>query len=150
MLAPDSRFVVNAPEVAAQVIDGEAIIMNLTTGMYYSLDRVGAVVWEWLERGDSVEEMNQRIATRYEVSPSQAQADLDRLIDQLLQDGLVSVSSASERPGERGGPLWAAEERLPYHVPSLIRYEDMADLLALDPPMPVIASTPWRAPEENA
>ena len=36
------RFRVNTEEVAAKVIDGEAIIINLTTGVYYSMDGVGA------------------------------------------------------------------------------------------------------------
>ena len=58
MVSADSRVVINASEIAAQVIDGEAIIMNLTTGIYCSMDRVGAVIWGWIERGHSVADLN--------------------------------------------------------------------------------------------
>ena len=147
MLAPESRFVVNTPGVAAKVIEGEAIIMNLSTGMYYSMDGVGALLWEWVERGHSVGEIVDGLADRYETSISQVQADVEHLLDQVIQEGLVSIASAgSATPGMIGPP---ADSRLPYRSPELIRYSDMAELLALDPPMPMPAA-PWTPPEERA
>lgn len=146
MFAAESRFVVNTPAVAAKVIDGEAIIMNLSTGMYYSMDGAGAALWEWLERGHSVGEMVDALAGRYDVPISQAHADVARLLDQAAQEGLVSVASAgSAIPEMTSVP---AQPRLPYHPPALVRYSDMAELLALDPPMPMPAA-PWAAPEER-
>lgn len=147
MVSAESRVVINASEIAAQVIDGEAIIMNLTTGVYCSMDRVGAVVWSWIERGHSVADMVDGLTSLYDVPPPQAQADLERLIDQLVQDGLVQIEAAN---GRLGNPAAPTGERLPYLAPELNRYGDMADLLALDPPMPVLPASPWAAPEEKA
>jgi len=56
MLAADTRFRPNTAEVAAKVIDGEAIIMNLSNGLYFSLAESGAELWELLECGYSIEE----------------------------------------------------------------------------------------------
>jgi hypothetical protein len=147
MVSAESRVVINASEIAAQVIDGEAIIMNLTTGIYCSMDRVGAVVWGWIERGHSVADMVEGLTSLYDVPPVQAQADLERLIDQLVQDGLVHIAAAN---GRLGNPAEPTDARLPYVAPELNRYGDMADLLALDPPMPVLPASPWAAPEEKA
>jgi hypothetical protein len=144
MLAPESRFVVNTPAVAAKVIEGEAIIMNLSTGMYYSMDGAGALLWEWIERGHSIGEISDGLAGRYETSISQVQADVERVLDQAIQEGLVDIAPAgSVDPGPTGAP---AESRLRYQSPELIRYSDMAELLALDPPMPMPAA-PWTPPE---
>src|SRR5215216_1359767 len=119
MLSPDSRPIINGSEVAAQVIDGEAIIMNLSTGIYCSMDRVGAVVWGWIERGHTLAEMVDGLSALYEVPPEQARADLDRLIDQLVQDDLVRIASADRvRLGNPEGPV---ESRLPYVAPELNR-----------------------------
>ena len=38
----DVVYRVNSPNVVAEVIDGEAVIVNLRNGMYYSLDGGGA------------------------------------------------------------------------------------------------------------
>src|SRR4029450_13507670 len=43
------RYRVNSPQVINETIDGEAIMINLATGSYYSLDRVGGDVWTLLE-----------------------------------------------------------------------------------------------------
>jgi hypothetical protein len=37
-------------EVAAKGIDGEAILINLSNGIYYSLDNVGGLIWELIDR----------------------------------------------------------------------------------------------------
>jgi hypothetical protein len=147
MVSAESRVVINASEIAAQVIDGEAIIMNLTTGVYCSMDRVGAVIWEWIERGHSVADIVDGLTAVYDVSPAQAQADLERLLDQMVGDGLVQIAASN---GRLGNPAAPAEARLPYQAPELNRYGDMADLLALDPPMPVLPASPWTASEEKA
>ena len=50
------RFRVNEKLVTSKMIDGEAIIINLATGMYHSLDKTGATVWVLVGAGYSIEE----------------------------------------------------------------------------------------------
>ena len=147
MPTPDSRLIANSPEVAAKVIDGEAIIINLATGMYYSMDRAGALVWEWLERGHSIQEIIEGVVAQYDVAVAQAEADVNQLIDRLLEDGLARVSEAGQEV--LGRPAALSQARLPYQAPQLTRYDDMAALLALDPPMPIVTATPWTSPENS-
>jgi hypothetical protein len=147
MLNPADRLVVSSGEVAAEIIDGEAIIMNLSSGMYYSMDRVGAVLWEWLARGHTMEEIVEGLSARFAVAPSVARADVETLFGQLIQEGLVQVAASG---GEHLGRPAPAEGLLPYQPPQLNRYGDMAELLALDPPMPTPALSPWGRPDERA
>ena len=147
MLASESRFVVNTPGVAAKVIEGEAIIMNLMTGMYYSTDGVGALLWEWVERGHSVAEIVAGLVERYDSPAAAVQSDVERLLDQAVQEGLVSIAPAgAAAKGTLGSP---SEPRRPYQTPELVRYSDMAELLALDPPMPMPAA-PWSPSDKPA
>ena len=95
-----------AEEVAAKVIDGEAILINLATGVYYSMDKVGALIWEMITGKHSLEEIVAAVVARYEVSQEQASGDIRRLGEELLQENLVkavpngAASSATE-PGQR-------------------------------------------------
>ena len=145
MLGPQDRFAVRPSEVTGQVIDGEAIIMNLATGMFYSMDKAGAAIWEALERGDSCQDIVSHLSARYEVTASRAREDVERLIGELVSEGLVvplaePVTASAPRPES---PVTGRE---PYDPPRLGRYSDMVDLLALDPPLPVLRGTPWTEP----
>ena len=147
MLTPHDVLSTNEAQVAAKVLDGEAIIINLSNGTYYSMDKVGGLIWEMIERRQGLEATVAAITARYEVSPEQAQADVQRLAGELMQENLVFVSDKPASPGERQES--AAGRRLPYESPMLNVYRDMSDLLALDPPMPSLEEIPWKESSEE-
>jgi hypothetical protein len=133
MIFATTRLMPNAAEVAAKVIDGEAILIHLPNGTYYSMDGVGALVWELIDANQTLREIVESITTRFDVSSELARADVERLVRELLSEKLVLLSN----DGRSSALTRKAEsERLPYEPPRLNVYRDMADLLALDPPMP--------------
>jgi Coenzyme PQQ synthesis protein D (PqqD) len=148
MVTSSSRFVINTSEVTGQVIDGEAIIMNLSTGMFYSTDKAGASIWSWIEQGLSVEEIIAEITTQYDVFEAQARLDLEELVGQLIGENLVQISTGAADASASRPALAPAATRAPYHSPELNRYSDMTDMLALDPPMPVLGA-PWGVSDEK-
>jgi hypothetical protein len=138
MLDSNTRLRPNTDDVAAKVIDGEAIIMNLSNGLYFSMDRVGSAVWEMVEAGLSVDEMSSTLDARYDVDQEVIRDDVNRLVTELLTEELVLVieTGPESHTSDRG----AADH--PYSSPTLSKYDDMADLLALDPPMPGLGTLP--------
>jgi hypothetical protein len=149
MLEQSSRLEPSGEEIAAKVIEGEAIIINLATGMYFSLDGVGALVWESLTDGHSVEEAIVVVTRRYQVQADQAATDVTRLANQFVTEGLMRRRSdqSGSTVNQSGG---AANAPQPYAAPRLNKYADMADLLALDPPMPGLSQSPWAEPAQDA
>jgi hypothetical protein len=148
MVTLQSRLRLNENEVAAKVIDGEAIIINLANGIYYSMDKVGGLIWEMLAGEYSLEEVVAAITARYDVSSEQAQADIERLAGELLQENLLLTSG-------KGGPSQTlnaeeSQQKLPYEAPSLNIYRDMGDLLALDPPTPGFQDIAWKDPDDES
>jgi hypothetical protein len=146
MLSLKDRLRLNEEEVAAKVIDGEAIIINLATGVYYSMDKVGALVWDVLQGGHSLEEAIVAITGQYDVSPEQAELNVRELVQELVQENLLRPSDngiTADAPG-----TIEQQEKMPYETPKLNIYRDMGDLLALDPPVPGLGDTPWKEPEE--
>jgi len=47
----------HAEKVAAEVIDSEAIIINLSSGMYFTVNRVGALIWKIIQDGRGLEKI---------------------------------------------------------------------------------------------
>ena len=148
MLNLHQRFQPREQEVASKVIDGEAIIINLANGVYYSIDKVGALVWELLQSGYTLEQVIKTVTAQYDVTGEQAEANIRELVEELVQENLVVTSE--------NGSVAAAEElaegidKLAYDAPKLNIYRDMGDLLALDPPVPGLGDTPWKDPDESS
>ena len=65
MLSLKDRLQPQGNQVAAKVMDGEAIIINLANGIYYSMDKVGGLIWEMIEAKHSLDEMITTIVVRY-------------------------------------------------------------------------------------
>jgi hypothetical protein len=139
-LLPGTRLAPNAADVAAKIMDGEAILINLTDGMYFSLDAAGGLVWALVEARATLEDMANVVSGHYDVDVDRAARDVHQLAQELLDARLVLVSEEDGEPAGAGRPL-PSEARLPYAPPKLNAYHDMTELLALDPPHPGLADT---------
>ena len=136
LLDLDTRIRPNKEDVAAKVLDGEAIMINLANGTYYSLDGVGGLVWELIEREHTLGHIVDVITQQFQISPETAGADVQRLVEELLDEGVVMrVTEKVSRVATP--PVTEPETRdLSYRPPELSVYRDMVDLLALEPPTP--------------
>lgn len=127
-----SRFRINAPEVVAETIEDEVIVIHLKTGTYYSLRKSGAAVWQLIESGASVEESATAIESRYEGDPELIARSVAELVEQLVSEDLVVPGNPpAEAPPPRNGGGNGSRE--PFEVPRLEPYIDMQALIQLDP-----------------
>lgn len=138
------RYRLKADNIAATVIDGEAIIVNLTTGVYYSMGKVGGEIWQMIEQGLSVPRISALVMARYQVDEDRARTDVEALVGKLSAEDLIAPSDEAALAGSE--PVMAV--RLPYVTPTLKIYRDMGDLLALDPPMPGLRDIPLQSAGE--
>lgn len=140
MITPDSRLEHKESEIAAKVIDGEAILINLSNGTYYSMDKVGGFIWELIKRNYSLSEIVETITEHYDVSAETAKTDVETLAMELLEEEIVRIGKWERRDEEL---MESSSPKLTYETPKLNTYRDMNDLLALDPPMPNLEDIPW-------
>lgn len=127
----------NTAEVAAKDVDGEAVLINLTNGMYYSMDLVGGFIWSLIEGGYDLAAIADAVAKRYGIAEDMAKKDVETLAQQLLDENLAlrGEGEASSGPIEaKGAPAPEA-----YAAPQLNKFDDMVDLFALDPPLPELS-----------
>ncbi|NOZ77747.1 MAG: PqqD family protein [Acidobacteria bacterium] len=127
-------------EVTGKVIDGEGVIIDLATGIYYSLNSVGSRFWELLEAGLPLGRMAETVAGELDVPEETVRRDLEDLIDTMENAGLIEAANTGE-PGTVPAPSTPLSG---YDPPKLTAYHDMADLLALDPPIPGLMPDAWK------
>ena len=81
--------VIPHPDVQCSVLDGEAVLLNLETGAYFTLNRVGTVTWELFDGECTLDQILLAICERFEVSEEVARQDLLSLVRHLGQEGLI-------------------------------------------------------------
>lgn len=81
-----------AKDVLFREIDDEAVLLNLQSGIYFGLDKVGTDIWRWIGEDGRLENVLGKLTGRYDVAKETAGADLLELAEKLKKNGLVHVS----------------------------------------------------------
>ncbi len=125
----EQSFRVYSDRVVGKVLDHEAVVINLETGFYYGLDGASATVWEQLSVGVPLTTVAESLSVAY---PQETGIDrqLETLVDSLVDAKLLAVSddAAEEAP--------AADWPREYAPLELACYDDVAEMVALDPSLP--------------
>ena len=132
-------YAVHATKIAAEVIDGEAILINVETGTYYNTEGIGGWAWERCVEEKSLEAMVELGLRQFDVTAETIAKDLRAFFLSLQEEDLLSASEVASATERTDG--LRLEGRLPYATPKLVIYRDLKDLLALDPPMPRLGGT---------
>ena len=76
-------------EVTWRDVNGEVIVLTLTSGEYYSFNEVGRLSWISLVEGKQVSEVVAYILNNYQTTSDQAKQDLEQFIGGLLENHLL-------------------------------------------------------------
>ena len=131
------RYTVNRPNVIHETIDGEAIIINLMSGRYYSLQGTAVHIWNLVEQRVAVAEIIQWMTDFYKATDVDMRQAVVEFLDQLKEEDLIRTSvrpepESSDSPDVPVAP--DSEAGIPgFGVPVLHTFTDMQDLLLLDP-----------------
>ena len=83
-----------APDVMFRTIGDESVILNLNNEQYLGLDTVGTRMWTLLNGSGSIQEAYESLLAEFDVEPVRLRNDLNELIDQLLEHGLIEITSS--------------------------------------------------------
>jgi hypothetical protein len=78
--------------VSVRPLDERAVLVNLTTGRCFELNRIGAEIWEMLAGGRSVGGVCDELAERYPAERAILRDDVLGLVRSLVREGLAEVS----------------------------------------------------------
>jgi hypothetical protein len=94
-LSVNSVITRNAEIVTAE-IDGETVMMSIEMGKYYSLGKMGSVIWDLLETPLTLEALINKLLDTYDVSREQCQAEVTAFLGDTLENGLVTLTAGTE------------------------------------------------------
>ena len=126
-----THFRINTPQIVNETIDGEVVIINFENGKYYSSNAVGCEIWSLIEQRLSVEDIIDVVTDRYAGDRTNWEETVRAFITQLEQDQLiVSTENGATSPPELPA---LSPEQTAADPPELHKFEDMQELLLLDP-----------------
>jgi Coenzyme PQQ synthesis protein D (PqqD) len=127
------RYRPNDPQVINETIDGEAVMINLATGSYYSLDRTGSDVWALVSASLPVDDIVEEIGRRYDGDAADIRRGVESLLAELAAEELVVPAGEGDPLGTRPDLDETPAPRTRFGAPRLEKFTDMQDLILLDP-----------------
>ena len=115
----------------------EVVIINLKSGVYFSLLGVARSIWTLVGREPNLNEVVEGVSREYEGDPPTMGASVGDFLDELVQEELINIFQRDDAGGKGGGSEGntglAGTERIPFQQPVMARHEDQQELLLLDP-----------------
>ena len=81
-----------AKDILMQKVGDDAILLNLSTENYFTLDEVGTRIINTLQESDSLKQAVRKLVEIYEVDESRLTSDAIRLVEECEQNGLLQVT----------------------------------------------------------
>ena len=124
-------------KIVSEVIDGEAIIINLDTGCYHSLEGTGAAIWDLIEKQSTSSQMVEALTCRYRCEGVDVQGTVGALLEELRKHDLIEAVDVEEGDGPPDATSGSESEstgELPAFTPTeLETHTDMQEFLLVDP-----------------
>jgi len=76
-------------DVVSAELDGEVVLLNVVSGVYYGLNDIGTQIWQRLAAGATCSELADEFIEVYDVEPDRLRSDIEALMGRLLAAGLV-------------------------------------------------------------
>lgn len=78
-----------APDVLAQEVGDELVLLDLKSGTYFGLDPIGSHIWRLIGEGRRLGEICETLLGEYDVSSADLERDAARLTDELVTRRLL-------------------------------------------------------------
>lgn len=88
MITPTTRLM-RTTDVLASDVDGELVMMDVKSGSYFNLDRIGTDIWNRLEAPLSLGELCAALEQSYEAEAGTIARDTRAFVETMLENGLL-------------------------------------------------------------
>jgi hypothetical protein len=90
-----------AEDTVFRELEGESVLLNLASGMYFGLDTVGTRVWQLFVETRSLRAVRDRLIEEFDVDAVTAERDLLDLAEALVDKGLWAAHGGARRSLQR-------------------------------------------------
>lgn len=86
----------SASDVRGREVTGEGILLDMSSGHYFALNKTGWLIWSMLTSGASVSEAARAVAARFAASPARIERDTARFAERLVRVGVLVEGHAAD------------------------------------------------------
>ncbi|MDJ0649132.1 MAG: PqqD family protein [Xenococcaceae cyanobacterium MO_188.B19] len=87
-----STVAVSKSQASSELL-GEAVILELKSGVYYGLNETGSLIWNLIQQSKTLEEIRDAILEEYEVESDLCVSYMLQLVQDLADKGLVVIKN---------------------------------------------------------
>jgi hypothetical protein len=123
-------WIIKDPEVVETVLEDGAVLLNLKTRFYYSLNKVGYRIWQLLDVAESSEDLSQKVVSEYQAEDKQVKENVSDFIKELEREKLVTPHEdgmnrqTQQEAQEHDSNASQSSEKEPFSKPELIKHDE--------------------------
>ena len=88
-----ASYVARSPLTASRELGGEMMIMSAVNSTLFTLNEVASLIWKSADGATSLQEIvESKVCAEFDVEPSIALADAERLVSELAGHGLMIIA----------------------------------------------------------
>ena len=89
------RYTIASERVRWNIVDGQAVLIQVETSYYYSLNHTGTVIWEsLLEQPMTMDEIIKAVSARFGRPPAQIRQDVSAFLHHMVSEELIQTVPA--------------------------------------------------------
>lgn len=130
------HYQINHAGVIFEVLNSEVIVVNFSTGDYFSLMHSAKYIWQLLDKHIAPATIASLLASHYQQDTAQVLVDLEQFIQALLQEELLVLAKEESQPvpaTQLADVLALQATDSEYIAPIVHKYSDVQNLLKIDP-----------------
>lgn len=133
------RFQQNESEIATEAFEDGIVSINFLTGRYFTFNALGEQIWTALAEPLSIDDILAKVDMHGDGAT--AKRAVEEFVQQLLTERLVATNSpgAVDDPASKLPPVPAGDK----NFPQVQVFDDLADLILLDPIHDVSEAMGW-------
>lgn len=82
----------HSQDTTFQSMPPDTVLLNLTTGYYYSANSLGAAVWHKCDGNTKIEQLLEDLHRQYDVGMDTLSQDVMQFVEEMVREGLLVVS----------------------------------------------------------
>jgi hypothetical protein len=121
-------------EVVTTELEEGAVLLNIETGFYYSLNEPGAEIWRGVDAAADPDALAERLRERFALGDVSARTAVTEFLAELEREGLVAPGEGDEEPVPSPSAVRdPAGERQSFAKPELVKHDEPLHEVSMSP-----------------
>ena len=85
------KYISKGKEIKSKELESKSVLLDLETGRYYTLNRVGTFIWALIDGKTNIHDIIERVVEKFKVERDVASQDVKDLVMSLNEEGLIET-----------------------------------------------------------